>query len=80
VDEAARSVEQVWSYRADPDLYSFSLGDVHRIENGNTLVTFSNQGQIDEVNADGELIWQLNLSVGGALGYLTYLDALPQPD
>ena len=77
LDEVEYKADEIWSYRPDPDVYSFSLGDVQRLESGNTLVTFSNQGQVDEVSPDGELVWRLNMSIGGALGYLTHVDALP---
>ncbi len=68
----------VWSYTPDPCVFSFSLGDVTRLDSGNSLVTFSNQGQIDEVDPDGELLWRLNSSLGGAVGYTTFLEDLHQ--
>ncbi len=68
--------ELIWTYRPDPCVFSFSLGDVSRLDDGHTLVTFSNQGQIDEVDADGELVWRLNASLGGAVGYTTFLEDL----
>jgi len=77
LDEASGKADVVWSYRPKPDIYSFSLGDVQRLESGNTLVTFSNQGLIEEVSPEGEVLWRLSMSVGGALGYLTHLDTLP---
>jgi hypothetical protein len=77
LDEEMGTAKEVWSYQPETDIFSFSLGDVSRLENGNTLVTFSNQGQIDEVNADGDLVWRLNFELGGATGYLTPLANLP---
>jgi hypothetical protein len=49
------------------------------LPSGNTLVVFSVKGQVDEVTPDGELIWQLTLGMGGALGYMTWLDSLYEP-
>ena len=77
LNEQAGTATQVWSYQPEVDIYSFSLGDVARLENGNTIITYSNQGQINEVDAAGELVWQLNFDLGGAVGYLTLLDGLP---
>lgn len=77
-DDAGGEAELVWSYIPDPCVFSFSLGDVTRMDSGNSLVTFSNQGQIDEVDSDGELLWRLNASLGGAIGYTTFLEDLHQ--
>lgn len=69
-------VELVWSYVPDPCVYTFSLGDASRLDSGNTLITFSNQGQIDEVDEAGDVVWQLYASLGGALGYSTFHEDL----
>ncbi len=75
-DEDAMSAEVVWQYRPEPSMFSHSLGDVWRFDSGNTLVTYSNAGQIDEVDPDGEVVWRLNAGLGGALGYSEYLEDL----
>ncbi len=62
-------VEAIWDYEASPNLYCFSLGNVNRLPGGNTLVNFSVNGQIDEVGADGEVVWQLAGNMGVAFGY-----------
>ena len=69
-------VELIWSYTPDPSVYTFSLGDVSRLDSGNTLVTFSNQGQIDEVDDAGDVVWRLSAELGGALGYATFFEDL----
>lgn len=76
VDEAEGRVELVWTYEPSSPLYCFSLGDVHRLPNGNTLAVFSVQGQIDELSPDRELIWRLNMELGGAFGYVTWMERL----
>jgi len=75
VDLDAGTVEQVWSYSANPVIYSFVLGDVHRFDDGDTLVTWSTGGQIDRVDASGELVWQLNTEMGYAVAFDTVLDS-----
>ena len=56
------------------------VGDVHRFDSGNTMVAFSTGGQLDEIDADGELVWRLNLDLGGAVGYVLAVDSLyPSP-
>lgn len=69
LDAAAGTAEQVWSYTPPSNLYTFVLGDVHRFDDGDTLVTWSVLGQIDRVSADGESIWTVNSSLGYAFGF-----------
>ena len=71
--------ELVWTYAPDPALFCYSLGDVRRLPSGNTLVVFSVKGQVEEVTPAGELVWQLTLGMGGALGYMTWLASLYDP-
>lgn len=67
---------RTWSYAPSPDIYSFSLGDVTRLDNDNTLVTFSTAGLVLEVTPDGEVVWELAMGLGGALGYVTWVESL----
>ena len=76
LDSDDGSAEQVWSYTSDPVLYCFALGDTSRLPDGETLVVFSTSGQIDQVSPDGERTWRLRLSLGGALGYTTWVESL----
>ena len=80
LDKDAGLAELVWSYTADPPLYSVGYGDASRLPDGHTLITWSAQGQIDEVDEAAELLWQLNLDLGGGLGYVTHVDTLPGLD
>ena len=65
-----------WAYTSERDVYSFGLGSVHRKADGNTVVTFSTAGQMDEVDENGELVWRLEASLGTGLGYTTWLETL----
>ncbi len=76
LDTREMVAEQTWSYDPEPEVYVFSLVDVHRFDSGHTLVTFSTAGQIDELDAEGELVWRLNLDLGGVVGYVTHHDSL----
>jgi hypothetical protein len=77
-DQSSPLVEEIWSYENDPNLFCFSLGDVQRLENGNTHINWSVQGQIDEVSPEGEVLWRLNGSLGSAFGYSERVDHLYQ--
>ena len=76
LDTGQGLADLAWSYRPEPDIFSFSLGDVRRFDDGNTLVVFSTGGQLDEVNQEGDLLWRLTLGLGGAVGYTTWVDDL----
>jgi hypothetical protein len=76
IDDDAMTAAQVWWHHADPALYCFALGDASRLPTGSTLITWSTAGQIDEVSADGDLLWRANALFGGAFGYTTWLETL----
>jgi hypothetical protein len=76
LDVENMTMEEVWSYTPDPEIYTFALGEVQRLDSGNTFATFSTQGQIDEIDPDGQLVWRLQMSLGGALGYATFVESL----
>ena len=66
-----------WEHESSRGLSSMILGDVHRLDSGNTLVTWSYGGVIEELDPDGVSLWSVEASVGGAFGYTTWLAGLP---
>ena len=76
LDDATGTAELAWQYVPEPPFYNYALGDVARLPSGNTLVTFSMGGQLDEVNPDGELVWRLNAELGAGIGYVGWVDRL----
>lgn len=76
LDEDAGAADLTWEYTADPALFCYVLGDVDRLDNGNTLVTFTTAGQIDEVSPSGELIWRLNVGIGAGMAYTRQVASL----
>ncbi len=79
LDSAAMRAEEAWSYHADPAIDTPVMGDVHRFDDGNTLVTFSYNGVIEEVDAAGTPTWRLSTGLGGALSWLDFVAELPSP-
>jgi hypothetical protein len=64
-----------WSYQAtgaDSEL----LGDVQRLPSGNTLITFSTDGEIREVTASGAVVQTINANY---FGYANYRESLYGP-
>lgn len=56
-------------FRYDADINAQHGGDVQRLDNGNTLVTYSSAGVIHEINPAGELVQALEWSIDGAVSY-----------
>lgn len=66
------SGEEVWSYDSGEGTDNF--GDVQRLPGGNTLVTYSNAGVIQEVTPDGNKV--LEIVSNEYLGYATWFPSL----
>ena len=65
---------EVWRYSSSSG--SPTLGDVQRLSNGNTIITYSNSGVIHEVNGSGQLVQSYT---AGSLGYVIHRDTLYGP-
>lgn len=76
LDPETGKAELVWEYFPDPPCYNYALGDVTRLPAGNTLVTWSMGGQVDEVNPHGDRVWRLNVELGAGIGYVTWVEQL----
>lgn len=73
LDRDAGTARLTWEYAPD-GLYSFVLGDVHRLDGGDLMVTWSVSGQIDRVSGDAA-VWTVNTSLGSAFGFSTWTDS-----
>jgi hypothetical protein len=76
LDLQAGVARQIWTYTADPTVYTFVLGEPNRLDDGSTFVNWSAAGQMERVNADGEAIWKLNSGAGAAFGFHTLARSL----
>ncbi len=70
-DFTSNTASSVWSYTADPSIFSFVLGEPIRLENGDTLINWSASGQMNLVTKDGKSLFQLNLPMGNVFGFDT---------
>jgi hypothetical protein len=68
-----------WSHIAEPPLICPTYGDTMMLPDGDRLVVWSTSGQIDQVTPDGEVIWQANLELAAAFGYMGWVPELPSP-
>ena len=67
---------QVWSYVANPSVYTFVLGEPTRFDNGDTFINWSAAGQMERVSAAGEVTWKLNAGIGFVFGFHTLAESL----
>lgn len=70
LDEDALEGEQIWEYIHDPPIGVYAKGDVERYADGNTRVVWSSSGEIQDVDPDGNVIWQLNAELGYAFTFV----------
>lgn len=75
-DGSASTAERIWSYTANPSIFTFVLGDVDRLPGGDTMVDWAVGGQIDRVAPDGTPTWQVNTPMGYAFGFFNVLSTL----
>lgn len=72
-DEAAGTASLLRTYRADPPLYSFILGDMHRHDNGDTTIAWAVPGLVDRMTTDGARTWRMSLDNGDLLGFVHWV-------
>jgi hypothetical protein len=58
--------------------YTANLGDVQRLPGGNTLITYSNQSLIQEVDGNGKVVLEIKVA-GSSLAYSLWLTDLYGP-
>ena len=80
IDETTMTAHEFWTWIAPPDYFSSSWGDVDRLPNGNRLGSFGTSShpntnigaRLVEVNATGEIVWELNFPPGEEITYGVY--------
>jgi hypothetical protein len=62
LDTTNMTATLVWEFRDKPDKYSFYMGNVQRLPNGNTLINWavSNLPKLTEVRPDGTKAFEMN--------------------
>lgn len=73
------SASRAWEYESADGMQNTVMGDVQRLLNGNTLITYSTRGVVQELDANGNLIQELGFGLGTSLGYLEHRMSLYGP-
>ncbi|MES2644146.1 MAG: aryl-sulfate sulfotransferase [Myxococcota bacterium] len=79
LDEALGEASLQWHYASETCLLIPYLGSAQRLPAGNTLVSWTNAGQLDEVTPDGVLTWRVNTALGAGVGFVTRVPTLTPP-
>ena len=75
IDHQNKIVSKVWEYRHSPNIFSLSIGNVQRLSNGNTLISWGTNFNIKriictEVKKDGTIALEMiNDSINDRLPY-----------
>ena len=73
------SLEGVEIFRYESGRSTSNLGDVQRLPNGNTLVTYSTESAIQEIDAQGQLVLEITGASGVRIGYTLWQPTLYGP-
>jgi len=76
LDEDALYADQIWEYIRDPSVSVFAKGDVARLSDGETQVVWSSAGEIQDVDEEGNVVWQLDTELGYAMTFVQLVDSL----
>ncbi len=76
LDLTTMQATQVWSYIANPSVYTFVLGEPVRLADGGTFVNWSTAGQMERLDPAGASVWKVNTGAGFAFGFHTLAASL----
>lgn len=76
LDLEAGLVQTSWSWSPDPTRFCFAMGDVQRLPDGSTLVDYSSVGIMDQVSAEGDVLWHMDAEDPSVFGYADWLPSL----
>jgi len=80
LDLKAMTTKEVWKYASNPGIQNQVMGDVQRLDNGNTIVAYSLVGVIHEADSSGNLLQTLSWSgASSGIGYITKRKTLYGP-
>jgi hypothetical protein len=74
LDTDAMTATELWSY--DGGVSATYGGDVQRLTNGNTIITYSSAGVVHEVDAAGTLVQSMAWPIGNSVSYTTHQESL----
>ena len=76
VDHKDGILNTVWTYGQGEGLYGNTAGEVHRLDNGNSLHNYGSGSAVKEVTADGEIAWWVEWEYFHLIGRTTFITDL----
>ncbi len=76
VNEAASSLDQIWSFAVEDGIACNTAGEAHRLPNGNTLHNYGSGGRTREALPDGSVVWDVEWDGERLQGRGIWLDDL----
>ncbi|MFT5680699.1 MAG: hypothetical protein ACI8RZ_001605 [Myxococcota bacterium] len=73
LDVEAQTATPLWNYQPADPLYTLILGDVQRLDDQDTLITYCGSGLVEQVSPEAEVRWRMQTPLGVVLGYSTHL-------
>lgn len=73
LDQDAKTLQKVFEFRSETEVFNPLLGDVRKLSNGNYLVSWTIQGMVTEVTPNSEVVWRASVDIGAATGRLVYV-------
>jgi len=70
LDLTAKTVKKVWTHKASDGTQNDVMGDLQRLPNGNTIIGYSTQGFLEEVDSSGAVLQTLEWPIGASYGYI----------
>jgi len=58
VDPVTNEIVWQWGKAKPRDFFTAGRGSAQRLDNGNTLITESDQGRVFEITRDGDIVWE----------------------
>ncbi len=77
LDDEQGAATLLWRY--EDSISCPMLGDVQRLSNGNTLVTYSTAGTFQELDGERQLVREITFGLGDAVGYADARQSLYGP-
>ncbi|MFT5685187.1 MAG: hypothetical protein ACI8RZ_006136, partial [Myxococcota bacterium] len=71
IDEAAKTLTEVWSFGIGDGLWSRNMGEAHRLPNGNTQHNYGETARLREATPDGTVVWDVDWGSPRVIGRTT---------
>jgi Arylsulfotransferase (ASST) len=70
LDLTAKKITKTWSFKDASGIRNDVMGDVQRLPNGNTIIAYSTQGVLQEVDSGSAVLQELTWPLGASFGYV----------